>query len=122
MNIAVNREEINKHIFMGLGEVMRSTLGSWAIGYSPQSTYEYNPEKAKKLLSEAGYSKGFTIKLYSYPRAGFPEGADMLLAVAGYWSAIGIDVEIVPTEYGTVRAMWPKKKKLSKRPVLVEYR
>ncbi|MCM8901243.1 hypothetical protein KVG29_08415 [Caldicoprobacter algeriensis] len=67
INHALNREEIIKFVFRGIGEV--------AYGYLPPAlkdeyleesrglAYEYNPEKARQLLAEAGYPNGFKATL-----------------------------------------------------------
>jgi peptide/nickel transport system substrate-binding protein len=52
----------------------------------------YDPEKAKKLLAEAGYPKGFQGgKFYPYQSGYWPYGEQ----VATYWKAVGIHVDIV---------------------------
>ena len=52
----------------------------------------YDPEKAKKLLAEAGYPKGFQGgKFYPYEGGYWPYGEQ----VATYWKAVGIHVDTV---------------------------
>jgi len=52
----------------------------------------YNPEKARKLLTEAGYPKGFQGgKFYPYESGYWPYGEQ----VATYWKAVGINVDTV---------------------------
>jgi len=59
MAYAMNREEFNKNIYGGkdglaVGPIMKS---SWAFD-SKATVYHYNPDKAKALLKEAGYTAG----------------------------------------------------------------
>lgn len=60
---------------------------------------EYNPEEAKKLLAEAGYSKGFKTVFNVTPRyeAPYMMVAEMLAQMLG---KVGITVELKPTDYG----------------------
>jgi peptide/nickel transport system substrate-binding protein len=74
------------------------TTASWA--YDPDATLpEYNPEKAKALLAEAGYADGFQIKLTcnqgNFFREHFVEFVQAELA------KVGIEVEVEKAEWGT---------------------
>ena len=74
------------------------TTGSWA--YDANATLpEYDREKAKALLAEAGYADGFKIKLTcnqgNFFREHFVEYAQAELA------KVGIEVEVVKAEWGT---------------------
>jgi peptide/nickel transport system substrate-binding protein len=53
---------------------------------------EYNVEKAKSLLVEAGYSNGFDTTIIMNPN--FAEYEDIVLLVQSYWSKIGINAVI----------------------------
>ena len=65
---------------------------------SVKELYTYNPDKAKKLLAEAGYPDGFTFKVQVCSCS--PEHADLLPLVAGYLEQVGVKMEIQPMEYG----------------------
>ena len=74
------------------------TTGSWA--YDPDAELpEYDPEKAKALLAEAGYEDGFTVKLTcnqgNFFREHFVEFAQAEL------EKVGITVEVEKAEWGT---------------------
>ena len=64
---------------------------------SVKELYTYNPDKAKKLLAEAGYPDGFTFKVQVCSCS--PEHADLLPLVAGYLEQVGVKMEIQPMEY-----------------------
>ncbi|WP_309131280.1 ABC transporter substrate-binding protein [Brevibacterium sp.] len=53
-NHAVNKEQIAKELLNGEAKVATGSAGSAAQGFAPVGQYEYDPEKAKKLLEEAG--------------------------------------------------------------------
>ena len=63
-----------------------------AAGYNPKmkSWYPYNLAKAKKLLKESGYGKGFKLTMIS-PRNTIPADVQMCEAVVNMVKKIGID-------------------------------
>ena len=64
----------------------------------PESTrqlFDYNPEKAKQLLAEAGYPDGFKTKVLCWQS----EQVDQLSIFAAYFADIGVDMELDIKEY-----------------------
>lgn len=58
---AIDREKIVKELLLDQAKVAHSIIPAESWAYSEGTKYEYNPEKAKQLLQEAGY-KGEVIK------------------------------------------------------------
>ena len=59
---AINREDIIAVAADGLADPATSLATPYMLGYTEDhKTYEYNPEKAKELLAEAGYPDGLDI-------------------------------------------------------------
>lgn len=65
---------------------------------SAQEVFQYNPEKAKQLLSEAGYPNGFKAEFVIIGTGTTPDLAAMLVAD---WKKIGVEVELKPYDYAT---------------------
>lgn len=65
---ALNTEEMAAVMTQGLGSksIWPANPSQWF--YSDYTPYSHNPEKAKELLAEAGYSEGFEIKLQCISR------------------------------------------------------
>lgn len=104
LNLAVNREEMIKTLFNGRGEPAAVTLSPHTIGFPKDlKAYPYDPARAKQLLAEAGYPNGFEIKIYSYGAGPFTQYKEVSEAVAGYWSAVGVKVTVIPTDLTTMR-------------------
>jgi peptide/nickel transport system substrate-binding protein len=108
LNLAVNRDEMVKTIFNGRAEPAAFfPSGKISIGYPADlKPYPYDPDRAKQLLTEAGFGNGFTLKLYSLSTGGFAQFQQVAEAVAGYWDRIGVKTTIVPTDLGAVRPMY----------------
>lgn len=108
MNIAVDRQAIADSIFRGFAKPAAQTfMLPGELGFDTSlEVYPYDPEKAKELLAEAGYPNGFSLDMYIYdlpPSEGMPQMAE---AVAAMLEEVGLDVNIIPTEYTTIRPPW----------------
>ena len=103
LSLAINREEIVEFVLAGLGDVHGNFLTTAAVGYDPLPVGEYNPERAKQLLTEAGYGEGgetLTVKLEAFPKAGWPEALSISGAIAGFFEAVGVKSELTYRDYG----------------------
>ena len=120
LNYAVNKQEIVKEYYNGNAELFAYPQHPDYVGYfepldkqpaSVQELFKYDPAKAKKLLAEAGFPKGFTTKVQVCSCN--PDHMDLLPLVAGYLEQVGVKLEIQPLEYGaflsamTSRTMTP---------------
>jgi peptide/nickel transport system substrate-binding protein/oligopeptide transport system substrate-binding protein len=71
-------------------------------GYdSTRKPYAYDPAAAKRLLAEAGYAKGFGLKLWRSQR---PEYSRIAQAVQQSLGQVGVTVEIVERDAASTRA------------------
>ena len=108
LNLAVNRQEIVDTLLHGKGKPAAVFPSSpISIGYPADlKPYPYDPAKARKLLAEAGYPNGFSIKLFALPTGGFTQFLQLAEIVAGYWEAIGVKTSIIPTDIGAFRPLY----------------
>ncbi|WP_454620219.1 ABC transporter substrate-binding protein [Bradyrhizobium cenepequi] len=69
LNFAIDRESFVKAALAGLAEpaYMNLPKAHWAYDKSVAGLYPYDPDKARKLLAEAGFKDGLTIELGGYP-------------------------------------------------------
>ena len=58
LNYGTNKEEIVDKIFLGNGKIIHSPILPKIYGFEePLEIYQFNPEKAKQLLGEAGFTE-----------------------------------------------------------------
>ena len=70
---AIDRERIIKHILEGTAYPLSGLLSPQVFGYEPSAkAFPYDPDKAKQLLSEAGFASGFEIDYFS-PTGRYPK-------------------------------------------------
>ncbi|HEX8118932.1 MAG TPA: ABC transporter substrate-binding protein [Pyrinomonadaceae bacterium] len=55
---AIDRQAIVKELLLGQARVANSILPEQSWAYSPGQVYNYDPERAKQILDEAGYKAG----------------------------------------------------------------
>ncbi len=68
INFAIDRNAFVKATMNGLGEPATMTLPSthWAYDKSVSTLYPHNPDKARKLLAEAGFKDGLDLTIGGY--------------------------------------------------------
>ena len=95
---AIDRETLAEQLFPGLAHVVNSGVSNDAAEYNGVE-FEYNPEKAKALLEEAGYDFNHTFRiLYYYSDQ---TSIDFMDAIAYYLGEIGMKVETIQSTQGT---------------------
>lgn len=93
LNMAIDKDAIIKGIMKGFARPLNSpgVPGLWGSFDFPP--LRYDPERAKRMLAEAGYGSGMrvTVNLTSGRWAG---DAQVVQAVQGYWANIGVQMTI----------------------------
>jgi peptide/nickel transport system substrate-binding protein len=103
VNHGVDVQGIIDGIFQGNATRMSGALSDLNPEVSPniQQPYEYDPEKARALIEEAGYAPGELVVTLDSPQGRYPMDADAALAIAASLGDIGITVEVQYNEWGT---------------------
>ena len=93
LSLAINRDAIADRLFKGEATAANQFAPSYRAGAPELPALEYNPEKAKALLAEAGYPNGFKMELYA-PSDRYNNGARVAQAVTQFFSRVGVQVEL----------------------------
>jgi peptide/nickel transport system substrate-binding protein len=90
---AINVDEMLSKILSGYAERTATGVNPLHFGFDGSiKPYPFDPERAKKLLAEAGYPNGFEITLNTY--SGTITSMDQMAdAVTGYLAKVGIKVK-----------------------------
>lgn len=104
MNHAINKEEIIDAFFEGRADIAVNPIPESIEGYNEDiEGYDYDPEKAKELLKEAGLEDGFDMELWAMPvpRPYMPDGEKVAEVIQKNLADVGITAEIVTHEWAT---------------------
>ena len=93
-NHAMNRQAVNEAITLGFSRITWSIIPASFDFYWQPPAYAYDPARAKQLLAEAGYPRGFDAGDLWCDAA----TATMSEALIGYLQAVGIRVKLRPLE------------------------
>jgi glutathione transport system substrate-binding protein len=99
INYAINKDAFIKVVMNGFATPLDSIVAPNVQFYSKQQPYQFNLEKAKQLLKEAGYGNGFTAKLWGNNDTSSTKGMEF---IQQQLAQIGIKVDVVPMESGTM--------------------
>ncbi len=109
ISLAVNREELVEYVLDGAGIPATTYLNPSIPGHDDSlPVYEYNVERARQLLAEAGYPDGVTIE------GGMVRQAEQTLATAiqGYLAEVGINFVFDTVDNAT----WSSERATGKLP------
>ena len=104
MMVAIDRQKIIDELLHGEG-VPQSMLAWSNRPNKPEWKWEYDLERAKQLLVEAGYPDGFSLELYPAER-GAPSEVEACEAIAVMWEDLGLDVSIIKLPFATLVEPW----------------
>jgi peptide/nickel transport system substrate-binding protein len=105
-NHAIDRQAVNEAITLGFSRITWSVIPNTFDFYWQPPAFAYDPAKAKQLLGEAGYPKGFDAGDLWCDAA----TATMSEAVAGFLQAAGIRARVRPLERAAFFRAYQEKK------------
>lgn len=104
VSYAIDRQAILDNVVTGLGELSTSALAKVTWGYHDLGVIPYDPEKAKRLLTEAGYPNGFQTRIATTER--YIQGVELAEAIAAQLKKVGIEASIDVKEWSEIVQEW----------------
>ena len=102
LNYAVNKEAIVRDVLKGTGSISLGPVlpGTW--GAEPSlKPYPHDPERARKLLAEAGHPNGFTTTLWvPESGSGMQSPVAMATVIQSNLKAVGVTAQMQTIEWG----------------------
>ncbi|WP_306009919.1 glutathione ABC transporter substrate-binding protein [Bacillus sp. MMSF_3328] len=98
ISYAIDTEAIVKGVYNNVGTIATAPMGPSIWGHNDKlEGYEYNLDKAKELLAEAGYPDGFKTTIWTNDNK---ERMDVAEVVQSQLKGIGIEAETKVVEWG----------------------
>ncbi|MCL4533834.1 MAG: ABC transporter substrate-binding protein [Bacteroidetes bacterium] len=92
VSYGLDRQAIANVMGLGIGKPLYSWFSSANIGYNPSlSKYDYQPDKSKQLLKDAGYPNGLEVTLTQIDR---PEDRQLGEIMQSMLKNIGVEVKV----------------------------
>jgi len=99
MSLAIDRKLVVEQLLLGNGLHPGGIQSIYDPLYSERQPLAYDPERAKALLTEAGYAGEEISMVYDQPEY-YPLGTAWAEAVAAMWREVGLNIKMVGLEVG----------------------
>jgi peptide/nickel transport system substrate-binding protein len=94
-NYAIDKQAIVQRLLRGYGVPIDTLEAPEYEAYDPTIKIGFQPDKAAKLMQEAGYSPQKPFKTTLQTTRGFkPKDYEMIQAIVGMWRKVGIEADI----------------------------
>ncbi len=104
LNYATPKEEILKTVYFGDAEIANSNIPPLKYWDESIEPYPFDLEKAEELMAESSTPNGFTLELLI--PAGEPVVKQTAEILKEEWGKIGVNVNIVEKDLGTLEGAW----------------
>ena len=92
---AIDKNAIVEHLLRGYGVPIDTLQAPQYSAFDSSITVAHDPEKAKMLLAESGYSTDNPVRFKIQTTRGFkPKDYEMIQAIVGMWRKVGAEAEI----------------------------
>ncbi len=103
---AVDVESIIRYVLEGRATRLAGPLARPVFGYDPAlKPYDYDPRKARELLSQAGYPQGFEVDFYT-PTGRYIKDREISQAIAAQLAEVGIRAQLKTPEWAMLSNMF----------------
>lgn len=107
LSLAVDRQAMLDAVLFGEGLVsgpIVPTLGEWSVPVDDLPYYDVDIDRAKELLTDAGYPDGFDISITASPA--YPQFISIALVLQQQLKAINVNATLDQVEWGTFINKW----------------
>ena len=99
LSLAIDRKSLIDQVYLGAALPAANFITPDMMGYNKKIIpYDYNPEKAKKLLLEAGVQTPLTVEFWWPPNRSINK--TIAERVQADWAKIGVEAKLVSFEWG----------------------
>jgi peptide/nickel transport system substrate-binding protein len=112
LNHAVNVEAMVKNLLLGYAVRLNGPMFPTTPGYDDkQPAYAYDPDRAKRLLAQAGYPNGFDVEFAVSPAfQGIAKGTEVGEAIAGQLGRVGVQAKLNVQDSAAIFSAYSAKK------------
>jgi peptide/nickel transport system substrate-binding protein len=112
LNHAVNADAIVKSLLLSQAVRLNGPLFPTTPGYDDKiPSYAFDPERAKKMLAQAGYPNGFDVEFAVSPAfQGIAKGTEVGEAIAGQLNKVGVRAKLNVMDSAAIFSAYSAKK------------